>query len=51
MVLAVTNYVWQAGIGAVFRRDAVLVDDDGPRLLNQALVAETRRDDMESRQR
>jgi len=29
MVLAVTNYVWQQGIGAVFRRDAVCIDDDG----------------------
>lgn len=37
MVLAVTNYVWQQGVGAVFRRDAVCIDDDGPRLLNPAV--------------
>ena len=30
MVLAVTNYVWQEGVGAVFRRDAVRIGDDGP---------------------
>ena len=28
MVLAVTGYVWEAGVGAVFRRDAVLITDD-----------------------
>jgi Xaa-Pro aminopeptidase len=33
MVLAVTTYVWQEGVGAVFRRDAVLVADDGPEVL------------------
>jgi Xaa-Pro aminopeptidase len=37
MVLAVTNYVWQQGIGAVFRRDAVCIDDDGPRVLSPAV--------------
>ena len=30
MVLAVTTYVWQQGIGALFQRDAVLVDDRLP---------------------
>jgi Xaa-Pro dipeptidase len=29
MVLAVTGYVWQQGIGAVFRRDTVHITDDG----------------------
>jgi Xaa-Pro aminopeptidase len=38
MVLAVTNYVWQHGVGAVFRRDAVHISEDGPRLLNPAGV-------------
>jgi Xaa-Pro aminopeptidase len=33
LVLAVTTYVWQEGVGAVFRRDAVLVADDGPEVL------------------
>ena len=36
MVLAVTNYVWQQGVGAVFRRDAVHVREEGPRLLSPA---------------
>lgn len=29
MVLAITGYVWQQGIGAVFRRDTVLITDRG----------------------
>lgn len=33
MVLAVTGYVWEQGIGAVFGREAVLVTDDGPEVL------------------
>lgn len=33
MVLAVTGYVWQEGVGAVFRRDAVHITDDGPQVL------------------
>ena len=32
-VLAVTGYVWEEGVGAVFRRDAVLVTDDGAEVL------------------
>ena len=32
-VLAVTAYVWEAGVGAVFHRDAVLIGDDGPEIL------------------
>jgi Xaa-Pro aminopeptidase len=32
-VLAVTAYVWEQGVGAVFRRDAVLITDDGPEVL------------------
>lgn len=30
MVLAVTGYVWQEGLGAVFTRDAVHITEDGP---------------------
>lgn len=33
MVLAITGYVWQQGIGAVFRRDTVLLTDDGVNVL------------------
>jgi Xaa-Pro dipeptidase len=33
MVLAVTGYVWEQGVGAVFRRDAILIGDDGPEVL------------------
>jgi len=33
MVLAVTGYVWQQGVGAVFHRDAVLIAEDGPEVL------------------
>lgn len=33
MVLALTGYVWQEGAGAVLRRDAVLISDDGPEVL------------------
>ena len=33
MVLAVTGYVWQEGVGAVFRRDAVLITDAGSEVL------------------
>lgn len=36
MVLAVTNYVWQPGVGAVFRRDAVHISEKGPRPLSAA---------------
>ncbi|MGX1809137.1 M24 family metallopeptidase [Nocardia sp. NPDC055321] len=36
MVLAVTGYVWDAGVGAVFGRDAVLITDDGARVLTDA---------------
>ena len=36
MVLAVTGYVWQSGVGAVFRRDAVLITDDGPEVLTSS---------------
>jgi Xaa-Pro dipeptidase len=38
MVLAVTNYVWQEGVGAVFRRDAVHIGDGGPHVLSPAAV-------------
>lgn len=33
MVLAVTGYVWQEGVGAVFRRDTVRITDDGAEVL------------------
>jgi len=36
MVLALTGYVWEAGTGAVFRRDTVLITDDGPQPLTSA---------------
>ncbi|MEU0542955.1 M24 family metallopeptidase [Nocardia sp. NPDC005978] len=36
MVLAVTGYVWEAGVGAIFGRDAVLITDDGARVLTDA---------------
>ncbi|WP_422745961.1 M24 family metallopeptidase [Mycobacterium sp. WMMD1722] len=35
-VLAVTSYVWEAGVGAVFHRDAVLIADDGPEVLTSS---------------
>jgi len=36
MVLAVTGYVWQSGIGAVFTRNAVLIGEDGAELLTHS---------------
>jgi Xaa-Pro aminopeptidase len=33
MVLAVTGYVWEQGIGAVFGREAVLITAEGPEVL------------------
>ncbi|CAN5415317.1 M24 family metallopeptidase [soil metagenome] len=36
MVLAVTSYVWEPGLGAVFGRDAVLITDSGPQVLTEA---------------
>jgi Xaa-Pro dipeptidase len=36
MVLAVTGYVWQRGIGAVFGREAVLITADGPEILTSS---------------
>ncbi|OBA90448.1 Xaa-Pro aminopeptidase [Mycobacteriaceae bacterium 1482268.1] len=33
MVIAVTGYVWQSGVGAVFSRDAVLITDGGGEVL------------------
>jgi Xaa-Pro aminopeptidase len=36
MALAVTGYVWEKGVGAVFRRDAVLIKDDGPEVLTSS---------------
>jgi Xaa-Pro aminopeptidase len=38
MVLALTSYVWEAGTGAAFRRDSVLVTENGPELLTTAPV-------------
>ncbi len=34
MVLAITGYVWQEGIGAVFRRDTVHITDSGAKVLS-----------------
>jgi Xaa-Pro aminopeptidase len=36
MVLAVTGYVWQEGVGAVFGREAVLITSDGPEILTSS---------------
>jgi Xaa-Pro dipeptidase len=36
MVLAVTGYVWEQGVGAVFGRDAVLITADGPEMLTSS---------------
>jgi Xaa-Pro aminopeptidase len=36
MVLSVTGYVWQEGVGAVFGREAVLVTADGPEVLTSS---------------
>jgi Xaa-Pro dipeptidase len=36
MVLAVTGYVWEAGAGAVFGRQAVLITADGPEVLTRS---------------
>jgi Xaa-Pro dipeptidase len=33
MVLAITGYVWQEGVGAVFRQDTVHITDDGADVL------------------
>jgi Xaa-Pro aminopeptidase len=35
-VLAVTAYVWEPGVGAVFSRDAVLITDEGPEVLTSS---------------
>ncbi|OBH29321.1 Xaa-Pro aminopeptidase [Mycobacterium sp. E342] len=36
MVLAVTGYVWESGVGAVFGREAVLISADGPEVLTSS---------------
>ena len=36
MVLAVTGYVWQSGVGAVFGREAVLITPTGPEVLTSS---------------
>ena len=36
MVLSVSGYVWQEGVGAVFGREAVLVTPDGPEVLTSS---------------
>ena len=38
MVLAVTGYVWEAGVGAVFTRDAVLITQDAPEVLTSSIT-------------
>jgi Xaa-Pro aminopeptidase len=42
MVLSVTGYVWQEGIGAVFGREAVLVTPDGPEVLTSSTAWNSR---------
>jgi Xaa-Pro dipeptidase len=39
MVLSVTGYVWQEGVGSVFGRHAVLVTPDGPEALTSSPAA------------
>jgi Xaa-Pro dipeptidase len=36
VVIAVTGYVWESGVGAVFTRDAVLITDDGAEVLTSS---------------
>ena len=36
MVLAITGYVWQEGVGAVFRRDTVHISESGARVLTNS---------------
>ncbi len=36
MVLAITGYVWEQGVGAVFGREAVLIGADGPEVLTSS---------------
>ncbi len=40
MVLAVTGYVWQRGVGAVFGREAVLITAQGPEVLTSSPSAD-----------
>lgn len=42
MVLAVTGYVWERGVGAVFGREAVLITGDGPEVLTTSPNAAVR---------
>jgi Xaa-Pro dipeptidase len=42
MVLAVTGYVWQQGVGAIFAREAVLITPDGPDVLTKSPFWEER---------
>jgi Xaa-Pro aminopeptidase len=36
MVLAITGYVWQEGVGAVFRRDTVHISEGGAQVLTNS---------------
>jgi Xaa-Pro aminopeptidase len=38
-VLAVTGYVWEQGVGAVYQRDAVLITENGPEVLTSDTAA------------
>ncbi len=38
MVLALTGYVWQEGVGGVLRRDSVVITDDGPQVLTASAL-------------
>jgi hypothetical protein len=36
MVLAITGYVWQEGVGTVFRRDTLHITEDGADVLTSS---------------
>jgi hypothetical protein len=44
MVLAITGYVWQQGVGAVLRRDTVQITDDGAQVLTTSDIRFSTRD-------
>jgi Xaa-Pro dipeptidase len=42
MVIALSAYVWEQGVGGVYRQEPVLIADAGPQLLSTKLTAEAR---------
>jgi Xaa-Pro dipeptidase len=42
MVLAVTAYVWQEGVGGIYGQEPVLITDSGPSLLSTNPFRESR---------